>query len=196
MSRYQPKEASMVKIGMLLVAIALLASPGTIDSVSAQEPAAQQDQSGDVGRGYMMSPWMMSTQGMPYGNMGPGWMMGWSGRGASMCSAMGSHIEGRLAYLKAELKISYTQKTLWETYAGTVRENAQSMSAHCTDMMGQGRTAALSLPDRLDRHEQFMAVQLDALRAMNKALKPLYAALSETQKQAADQLFWGPMGMM
>jgi hypothetical protein len=48
----------------------------------------------------------------------------------------------------------------------------------------------------LDQHEQFMAAQLDALRAMNKALKPLYAALSETQKQAADQLFWGPMGMM
>jgi hypothetical protein len=31
---------------------------------------------------------------------------------------------------------------------------------------------------------------------MNKALKPLYAALNESQKQAADQLFWGPMGMM
>jgi hypothetical protein len=28
-----------------------------------------------------------------------------------------------------------------------------------------------------------------APQAMNKALKPLYAALSATQKQAADQLF-------
>jgi len=41
-----------------------------------------------------------------------------------------------------------------------------------------------------------MTAQLDALRAMNKALKPLYGAFSDTQKQAADQLFWGPMGMM
>jgi ATP-dependent Clp protease ATP-binding subunit ClpA len=77
-----------------------------------------------------------------------------------------------------------------------MRDSAQSMVAHCSAMMGQDRATSLSLPDRLDQHEQFMAAQLDALRAMNKALKPLYAALSETQKQAANQLFWGPMGMM
>ena len=41
-----------------------------------------------------------------------------------------------------------------------------------------------------------MAAQLDALRAMNKALKPLYAALSDDQKKSADQMFWGPMGMV
>ena len=41
-----------------------------------------------------------------------------------------------------------------------------------------------------------MATQLDAMRTMNKALKPLYAALGDNQKKAADQLFWGPMGMM
>jgi LTXXQ motif family protein len=41
-----------------------------------------------------------------------------------------------------------------------------------------------------------MAAQLDAVRAMDKLLKPLYAALSDSQKQTADQLFWGPMGMM
>ena len=53
-----------------------------------------------------------------------------------------------------------------------------------------------NLPDRLEQHEQLMAVQLDAVRAMNKSLKPLYAALSDDQKKTADQLFWGPMGMM
>ena len=184
----------MTKIRMLLVAVALLATPGIIGGANAQESAAQQGQWGESG-GYMMGPWMMNPQGM-MANMAPGWMMGWNGRGAAMCSAMGSHIEGRLAYLKAELKITDAQETLWKAYAGAARENAQSMSSHCTAMMTQGRPAALSLPDRLDQHEQFMAAQLDALRTMNKALKPLYAALSETQKQAADQLFWGPMGMM
>jgi len=53
-----------------------------------------------------------------------------------------------------------------------------------------------NLLDRLDQHEQLMAAQLDAVRAMNKSLKPLYAALSDDQKKTADQLFWGPMGMM
>jgi ATP-dependent Clp protease ATP-binding subunit ClpA len=41
-----------------------------------------------------------------------------------------------------------------------------------------------------------LAAQLDAVRAMNKALKPLYAALNDSQKKTADQLFQGPMGMM
>ncbi len=51
-----------------------------------------------------------------------------------------------------------------------------------------------NLTERLDQHEQLMAAQLDAIRAMNKALKPLYAALNESQKETANQLFWGPMG--
>jgi hypothetical protein len=32
----------------------------------------------------------------------------------------------------------------------------------------------VSLPDRLDQHEQIMAARLEAVRAINKALKPLY----------------------
>lgn len=46
------------------------------------------------------------------------------------------------------------------------------------------------------QNEQLMAAQREAVRAMDKALKPLYAALSDAQKKTADQLFWGPMGMM
>jgi len=67
------------------------------------------------------------------------------------------------------------------------------MRAHCTTMT---KKRSANLPDRLDQHEQLMAVQLEAVRAMNKSLKPLYAALSDDQKKSADQLFWGPMGMM
>lgn len=63
-------------------------------------------------------------------------------------------------------------------------------------MIGQRGASTVSLPDRLDQHEQFMVAQLDVVRATNKALKPLYAALSDSQKKVADQLFWGPMGMM
>ena len=53
-----------------------------------------------------------------------------------------------------------------------------------------------NLLDRLDQNEQLMTVQLDATRAMNKAIRPLYASFSDTQQKSADQLFWGPMGMM
>jgi LTXXQ motif family protein len=94
------------------------------------------------------------------------------------------------------LKITDAQEPLWKAYASAARDNANGMVARCTTMMSDKGAAALSLPDRLDRHEQFMATQLDSMRAMNNAFKPLYAALSEDQKRTADQMFWGPMGMM
>ena len=34
-----------------------------------------------------------------------------------MCAAMAGHVEGRLAYLKAELKITDAQEPLWKAYA-------------------------------------------------------------------------------
>jgi hypothetical protein len=187
----------MRKIDMLAIVAFLSLTSGRVGSADAQESTVAQGASwDDSGYGYMMGPGMMNPHSMiEFGTTGPR-MMGWSGGRAAMCSAMGSHIEGRLAYFKAELQITDAQETLWKAYADAVRENAHAMSARCTAIVGQGQPAALSLPDRLDRHEQFMATQLDAIRAMNKALKPLYAALSQTQKQAADQLFWGPMGMM
>jgi hypothetical protein len=109
---------------------------------------------------------------------------------------MAGHVDGRLAYLKAELKITDAQESLWKPYAAAARDNANAMLGHCTAMMGQRGASALSLPERLDQHEQIMNAQLEALRATNKALKPLYAAFGDSQKQTADQLFWGPMGMM
>lgn len=62
--------------------------------------------------------------------MGPGgmglWMM--SGSAQAMCSAMASHIDGRLAYIKAELKIADAQESLWDTYAAAARDNANTMA--------------------------------------------------------------------
>ena len=137
---------------------------------------------------------MMGYRGNNRG-MGP-WMMGQGRSGRAMCGAMTGHIEGRLAFIKAELKITDAQEPLWNGYAAAARDSAGTMLARCTAMMGQHGTSSLTLPERLDQHEQFMTAQLDALRALNKTLKPLYAALSDSQKQSADQLFLGPMGMM
>ena len=67
----------------------------------------------------------------------------------------------RLAYLKAELKITDAQEPLWKAYAAAARDNAQGMQARCTAMMSPKGAAGLSLPDRLDLHEQFMATQLE-----------------------------------
>ena len=169
-------------------AAALVMAAAMFGPANAQDQSQQQD------------PWngwmMMGPRGM-MGYGGPGsWMMGQGGFSQAMCNIMANHIEGRLAYIKAELKITEAQGSLWNAYADAARDNANAMRAHCTIMMSTRSGSAANLPDRLEQHEQLMATQLDAVRAMNKMLKPLYAALNDSQKQTADQLFWGPMGMM
>ena len=196
------------RFAMPAVAVAAVLSVGSVLGLAQTNTnPAQSGQSSDRNSGQMMSgwgqgmmgpgmmgdgmgPWMMGRRGM-----GP-WMMGEGGFGPAMCAAMARDIDGRLAYLKAELKITGAQEPLWQAYASAARDNANGMVGRCTAMMGSKGASDVSLPDRLDLHEQFMATQLDSLRAMDKALKPLYAALSEDQKKVADQMFWGPMGMM
>jgi hypothetical protein len=179
-----------------LAAVALGLASAAMTGIGDAQQSGPQDQSGGWNGGYMMGSGMMGPNGMMgHGGMGP-WMMGGSGPSARMCGMMTAHIDGRLAYLKTELKITDAQTSPWNAYAEAARDNAQGMAARCTAMMTTTGATDLSLPDRLDQHEQFMAAQLEATRTMNKALKPLFAALSDGQKQTANQFFGGPMGMM
>jgi hypothetical protein len=184
----------MKSIRMAVTGATLAIAVAMAGTAGADDQSAQQDS----WFGSMMGRWghgMMGFGGMMGYGMGPG-MMGWGGSGHAMCGARAGHIEGRLAYIKAELKITEAQEALWNSYAAAARDNANTMLAHCATMMSRHGTSTVSLPDRLDQHEQLMAAQLEAVRAMNKALKPLYAALGDSQKHTADELFWGPMGMM
>jgi hypothetical protein len=108
-----------------------------------------------------------------------------------MCG-MARHIDGRLAFLKAELKITDDQQKLWDDYASAVRGNAEAMTSRCTALKDKGGKKQ-PLPDRLDTREQFMEARLEALRTTNKVLKPLYGALSDMQKEAADELIHGSL---
>ena len=134
---------------------------------------------------------------MGHGMMGHGMMGGMRGkRGGSVCGRMTAHVDGRLAFLKTELKITPEQESVWNDYAAAVKDNAKTIGERCTAMMAQATTRRPSLPERLDAQEQFMTARLDALRAVGKALKPLYAALSDEQKQLADQFIKSSTGMM
>jgi len=174
-----------------LAATAMVAALAGMTGSAIPQQSGSQDQSDGWNGGFMMGPNGM----MGHGGMGS-WMMGGGGPSARMCGMMAAHNDGRLAYLKTELKITETQTSLWNAYAEAARDNAQGMSARCSAMMTATGATGLSLPDRLDQHEQFMAAQLESMRTMNKAFRPLFAALSDSQKQSANQFFGGPMGMM
>jgi hypothetical protein len=59
----------------------------------------------------------------------------------------GGHVEGRLAFLKTELKITDAQLPLWNAVADAIRANAKSMGEMSGEMMGSSQTS--TLPDKL-----------------------------------------------
>jgi LTXXQ motif family protein len=136
-----------------------------------------------------------SAGGMPMMDM-MRMMMGQDGMGGMrMMAAMAGHVEGRLAFLKTELKITDAQLPLWNAFAQAARENAKAMEEMMQGgMMGMSQSG--TLPERLALREKMMAAHLEALRKLKTSVDPLYAALSDEQKKTADTLVLSPMGMM
>lgn len=148
------------------------------------------------------APGQMSGQS---GGMGPNMMRGgmMDGRGMmsmmNMMAMMGArhgveHIEGRLAFIKTELKITDAQLPQWNAFADAVRENAKSMS-EMHQSMGAQQNTPKTLPERLAFEDKALTAHLGALKKTEGALDKLYAALSPEQKEIADQIIVGPMGM-
>ncbi len=110
---------------------------------------------------------------------------------------MAAHVEGRIAALKTELKITEAQTPQWNRFADALRATAKSMNEmhQSMIMMKQGQ-AAKPLPERLAARQQAMSAHLASLKAEGEALQPLYASFSDEQKKIADGLRIGPMGMM
>jgi LTXXQ motif family protein len=147
-----------------------------------------------------------TTQGMPMAGMPMGAMPGASGGMPMMGmmqmmmgqNGMAGHVEGRIAFLKTELKITEAQSAQWSQFAEALRANARRMTemhGKMSGMMSQGG-AAMSAPERLDRMETMMTAMLESVRTTKAALTPLYAALTDEQKKLANDLIRGPMGMM
>jgi hypothetical protein len=107
---------------------------------------------------------------------------------------MSSNVEGRIASLRTEIKITDAQTPQWDRFADALRATSKSMNGMFEQMMQTG--AAATLPGRLDRQETMLTAHLNSLKALKEALGPLYGSLSDEQKKVADGLMIGPMGMM
>ena len=138
----------------------------------------------------------MQQQGMPMGMMCSMMRQGSMGSTPMGSTSMGGmpmmadHTEGRIAFLKTELKITDAQLPLWNAVADAIRANAKG-GMGMMDNMGQG-----SLIERLAAREKALATQAEALQKFKSAVDPLYAGLSDEQKKTADELLMGPIGMM
>jgi hypothetical protein len=141
---------------------------------------------------------MSGAGGMPMMGM-MRMMMGEDGMGGMRM--MSEHVEGRIAFLKTELKITDAQLPLWNGFAQAMRDNAKAMQGAMQAMPGMsggmmGMSQAGTLPDKLTAREKMLSGRLDAVRKLKAAAEPLYAALSTDQKKTADEIMVSPMGMM
>jgi hypothetical protein len=104
------------------------------------------------------------------------------------------HMEGRLAYIQTELKITQAQTPAWNTFVDAVRSNAVSMAEMRNAMMSRQGTPG-TLPDRLAAEEKAVTAHLAAIKQIKDAVAKLYDVLNDDQKKIADTIVLGPMGM-
>jgi hypothetical protein len=97
-----------------------------------------------------------------------------------------SRIEGRIAFLRAELKPTTAQAPLFEAVATAMRENDRAMRANFVDRPQPG--TAMTLPERLERRQKRAEAMASAAGKLRAAWAPLYASLSDEQKKTADEL--------
>jgi hypothetical protein len=106
-----------------------------------------------------------------------------------------SHIEGRIAYLQAELHITTEQLPLWNAVADVLRQNEQSSRAAWAALRGNADEKAGAV-DRLAQMQKMAASRADNLGKLLAAVKPLYEAMNDDQKKSADELLASRFGKM
>ena len=166
-------------------------------NVASQPAPPAQTTVGGMGQG-MMGQAMMSQGPMmaPGSTMGHGMamagmmqmMMGSSGMGGM---ATIDRVDGRIAFLKTELKITDQQTDAWNAFAETLRTNASKLGELRATMTPQA-----SLVDRLAWQEKWLTARSENTHAIRVAYSDLAAKLSEDQKKSAEQLLAPHMGMM
>ena len=178
---------------VLLAAILTVSATGALAQTGAAPPTATGTPSA--------ASQAMPMPGMPMGSMpGASGCMPMMGMMQMMMgqNAMAGHVEGRIAFLKTELKITDAQPPLWNAVADAMRTTAKDTPSmpNCMSMMQSMMQTSGTLPEKLAAREKTAMAHLEAVRKLKAAVEPLYVALSDDQKKTADQLMFGPMGMM
>ena len=152
------------------------------DQPEATQPANQApaDQMGEMMQGMMAQMPMMQMMKAMQGQSGIGGL------------DLTERVEGRIAFLKAELAITDKQGDTWNSFADALRAYSAALkSAHPAGMA----TMAPDLVARLDQSEMQLSAELDGVRGLKAALTPLWAVLNDDQRSTAAELLPVHMGL-
>jgi hypothetical protein len=153
---------------------------------------------GMQGQGMQHGQGMQAAPAMPgqMGGKGPGMMMGAGMSDGSMMAMMmrmmhgrmddmAEYVEGRIAFLQAELRPTDSQMAAWHEFANVLRANGKRISQARAE---QPKRTSASFGDRLDDEERWLSVKLEGVRALKPAYAKLYAVLDDKQKKTADDV--------
>jgi Spy/CpxP family protein refolding chaperone len=99
----------------------------------------------------------------------------------------GRHVEGRIAFLKAELKITDAQAPQFDRVAQAMRENARERR-QLFEQFRADRDKPQSAVERLEARTRISESRAQQEQRFLAAFKPLYDSLSDDQKRTADEL--------
>ncbi|NJO32821.1 MAG: Spy/CpxP family protein refolding chaperone [Rhodospirillales bacterium] len=102
-------------------------------------------------------------------------------------------VEGRLAFMKAELKITEPQAPAWNQLAEAVRAAAKQHNERIKAVVENDRLK--TLPERLTTQEQLMSARLDGIKQIRSSVENLYMVLSAEQRKEADDMMIPMVGM-
>jgi hypothetical protein len=94
-------------------------------------------------------------------------------------------IEGRIAFLKAELQITDKQMADWNVLADALRSSRQHLVEARKYLVPDDKANS---PDRIERYERHLAERLEAVKSARISFARLYPSLNDSQKQTADTI--------
>src|SRR6516165_3562256 len=195
-------KASMIATALMLAATTVVTSaqaPTAGDThhppqSATPAPAPAQPPTSQPGMGMMGDMPMMNMMGRMRDIMAMMRMMEMMGPGMVAID----RIEGRIAFLRAELNITEAQASAWNAFADAMRTNAKKLAEARASMMARpdaGQQQAPTMAERLDQQERWLLARLEGTRALKSAVTNLYGTLSEDQKKTANELLAPQMGM-
>jgi len=90
------------------------------------------------------------------------------------------------AYAEAKLNLTPEQRPLWDRVQSAAQAEEQKERQLCASRKSADET---TLPDRMDRMQQFLSMRLEAVQSAKPAVQALYQALTPEQRTILDRPF-------
>ena len=95
----------------------------------------------------------------------------------------------RRAYVEVKLNLTAEQRPLWDKVQSAAQAEEQKERQFCASLKPG---AEATLPERMDRMQQFLSARLEALQTAKPAVQALYQALTPEQQAILNRPFRRP----